>query len=301
MKMSMSEVSGGPSPHALLGALMVQLGLLSAREVEQVLQYQQRERLPFGEAAVQMDLVTEADMAYALARQFRYTYVRQGAGGAPVSAEVVAAHQPFGPEADQMRAVRSQLILRWYDKARRRNALAIVGAQPGEGRSRFAANLATVFAQAGERTLLLDANLRAPRQHELFGLATRSGLSSVLVTHRVGDALVPVRELPGLFVLPAGPRPPNALELLGRAAFGQLLEQLRGSFDCIVIDTAPLSASEEAAFVALHAGAALTIARTGLTKVPVFSRMQRGLENAGVKVVGSVWNDVPLPKGHARG
>lgn len=296
MKMSMSEVGNGPSPHALLGALMVQLGLLDAREVEQVLLHQQRERLPFGEAAVQLDLVSEADMAYALARQFRYTYVRQGAGGAPVAAEVVAAHRPFSPEADQMRSIRSQLLLRWYDKARKRNALAVVGAQPGEGRSWFAANLATVFAQAGERTLLLDANLRSPMQHALFGLPARSGLSTVLMTHRVGDAIVPVRELPGLSVLPAGPRPPNALELLGRASFGQLLEQLRGSFDCVVIDTAPLSASEEAAFVALHAGAALTIARTGLTKVPVFSRMQRGLENAGVKVVGSVWNDVPRPR-----
>jgi protein-tyrosine kinase len=296
MKMSSAELAIALRPQPLIGKLMMQLGLLSEQDVTQVLEMQHRERLHFGQTAVLMKLITEADMQFALARQFGYSYLRQDSGASQVSDEVVAARDPFSPAVDQLRAIRSQLMLRWYDKAHGRNVLAIVGAESGGGRSYLAANLATVFSQAGESTLLIDADLRTPRQHTLLGVGRRMGLSSVIAGQPLGDAIVAIRGMSGLYLLPAGPRPPNPLELLSGTVFADLLEQVHTTFDCVIVDTSALATGEDAAFVARRAGGALAVARSHVTRVPAFSKMLRGLSNSGVNLVGTVWNDLPRPK-----
>ena len=110
-------------------------------------------------------------------------------------------------------------MMRWFNPETRHNALAIMSPGAGEGRSFIAANLAIVFSQLGERTLLVDADLRTPSQQDLFKLGNNGGLSG-LMANRVGsDAITRVPPLPGLYVLPAGAVPPNPQELLGRPAF----------------------------------------------------------------------------------
>ena len=295
MRMSVATVPTLPRASRTIGAILMDAGLLSAEDAEQILRLQRPNNLRFGEAAIRLGLLTEADIQYALARQFDYAYLRMSDRRA-VSEEVVAAYQPFSAQTEQMRAIRGQLMLRWFDLSEQRQTLAVIGSQRGEGRSWLAANLAVVFAQLGERTLLIDADMRNPRQHELFMLQNKSGLSTLLAHRSREEAIVRITDLVGLSVLPAGPVPPNPSELLNRPAFEELLAHARSSYDVVLIDTPSLSAGDDAAMIAVRAGAVVALARSRQTRVAAFNDIVAGLSSAGVAVVGSVLNDVPLGK-----
>ena len=294
MKMTVSMLSGAPRVSRSLGGILIDSGLLKPEDAERVLMVQKEHNLRFGDAAIRLGLLTEADIQYALSRQFAYAYLRKTPGDKkPVSDELVAAYEPFSSRVEQLRAIRSQLMLRWFDKADQRQVLTIVGTERGEGRSNFAANLAVVFSQLGERTLLVDADLRNPRQHELFFLENKIGFSTLLSGRSREEAIVRIPDLAGLCVLPAGPVPPNPLELLNRLNFDEFLLQVKSTFDIIIIDTPAMSVGEDAAMIAVRTGAALAVAHSSQTRVSGFSDLVQGLMNAGVSVVGSVLNDVP--------
>lgn len=295
MRMSVATVPTLPRANRTIGAILMDAGLLSADDAEQILRLQRQNNLRFGEAAIRLGLLSEADIQYALARQFDYAYLRMSEHKA-VSEEVIAAYQPFSSTVERLRAVRSQLMLRWFDKAEHRQTMAIVGPSRYDGRSYLAANLAVVFAQLGERTLLIDADMRKPRQHELFMLQNKVGLSTLLAHRSREEAIVRITDLVGLSVLPAGPVPPNPSELLNRPAFDELISHVRSSYDVVLIDTPSLSSGEDAAMIAVRTGAVLAVARTKQTRVAAFDDMVVGLTNAGVAVVGTVLNDVPLKK-----
>jgi len=298
MKMTVSMIGGAPRATRSLGGILVDSGLLKPEDAERVLQVQKEENLRFGAAAVKLGLLTEADIQYALARQFSYAYLRRGPGEKrQVSDEIVAAYQPFSPRVEQVRAIRSQLMLRWFDKAELRQVLTVVGTERGEGRSYLAANLAVVFSQLGERTLLVDADLRSPRQHELFYLENKIGLSTVLSGRSREEAIVRIADLAGLSVLPAGPVPPNPLELLNRLNFDEFLMQVKANYDIIILDTPALAEGEDGAMLAVRTGAALAVARAGRTRMTDFQDMVQGLMSAGVAIVGTVLNEAqPKPK-----
>ena len=296
MKMTVSVAASAPRANRSIGAILMDSGVLSPEDAERILMFQKEHGVRFGEAAIRLGLLSEADIQFALSRQFSYAYLRTMGDKKPLSEELVAAYQPFSPRVEQLRAIRSQLMLRWFDKAEQRQVLTIVGTEPEEGRSYLAANLAVVFSQLGERTLLIDADMRRPRQHELFLLQNKVGLSTVLSGRSRDEAIIRITDLAGLFVLPAGPVPPNPLELLSRLNFDEFLIHVRASFDMVIIDTPALSTGEDAAMISVRTGAALAVARNGETRVASFNDMVQGLMNAGVAVVGSVLNEVPLKK-----
>ncbi|HET7362570.1 MAG TPA: chain length determinant protein tyrosine kinase EpsG, partial [Burkholderiales bacterium] len=151
---------------------------LHAQDIERVLAASREQGVRFGEAARVLGLATQAEIARALARQFGLACIAPGA--APLGPELTAAYEPTGPQAEALRAVRDQLLLRWLERKPESRALAILSAARGEGRTFIAANLAVVFSQLGSRTLLVDADLRNPRQHRIFGLDNRTGLSALL-------------------------------------------------------------------------------------------------------------------------
>lgn len=297
MKMTSTMLSGVPRVSRSLGGILIDSGLLKPEDAERVLALQKDQNLRFGDAAVRLGLLTESDIQYALSRQFAYAYLRKTSGEKkPVSDELVAAYEPFSPRVEQLRAIRSQLMLRWFDKADQRQVLTIVGAERGDGRSYLAANLAVVFSQLGERTLLVDADLRNPRQHELFYLENKVGFSTLLSGRSREEAIVRIPDLAGLCVLPAGPVPPNPLELLNRLNFDEFMIQAKATFDVVIIDTPAMSVGEDAAMIAVRTGAALAVARSAQTRVGAFSDLLQGLMNAGVSVVGSVLNEVAAIK-----
>ena len=276
-----------------IGAILIDAGRLTPADAERILQYQQQTELRFGEAGVELGLITEADILYALSLQFDYPFIQPG-GIKPISTEVVAAYKPFSAEGERLRALRSQLQLRWFDEAGRRTALAIVSDSRQEGRSNLAANLAVTFAQLGQRTLLIDGDLRAPRQHKLFKVENQVGLSSLLAGRMQDQVVTFVHGIPGLAVLPAGPTPPNPGELLSRPAFARILEQSKSSFDVVLVDTPAFESGADAALLARAVGAGLAIARTNYTRTNAFERVVGSLGDNGVFMVGSVLVDVPV-------
>lgn len=274
-----------------LGTLLYELGLLSMADIDRTLQYQQQHGIRFGEAAIRLKLVKRQDVSRALAKQFAYPFLTSPPDAKTLGDELVTAYQPFSPEAEQLQALRSQLMLRWFDPLNGRQVLAVTGTGRGDGRSYIAANLAILFAQMGERTLLVDADLRRPRLHELFMLKNRTGLSTLLAGRSGEEAIAHIAEMPGLSVLPAGPVPPNPLELLHRRAFVELLEQARRRYALVLIDTPGAQDADDGMLVAARAGAAIVVANKRRTRMAEFSDLMQGLVGAGVAVVGSVLNE----------
>jgi receptor protein-tyrosine kinase len=209
-----------------------------------------------------------------------------------VSEEVVAAYEPFSPQVEALRAVRSQLMLRWLDSEPASKALAILSAAREEGRSFIAANLAVVFAQVGARTLLIDADLRQPCQHRLFGLDNRAGLSAVLSGRAAAfEALQRVAPLPNLSVLPAGALPPSPQDLLARPLFAQLLHQLAAHVDLILLDCPPVAQTADAQTIAVRAGAALIVVRKDSSRLWRAQGVSESVTQAKCIIVGAVLND----------
>lgn len=272
-----------------IGAILMDAGRLSTEAAESIIKLQKEAGLRFGDAAIQLGLLTEADVRYALAHQFEYPYLIPGDDS--LSDEVVAAYKPFSPMVEKLRALRSQLMLRWFGSESGHKMLALNSPERGEGRSHIAANLAVVFSQLGERTLLIDADLRHPRQHEIFKLGNRSGLSAVLAGRcSLDHALNRIPQLLGLSVLPAGAVPPNPQELLNRPQFTQMLAVAQRQFDIILFDTSAAGDYADAQMIAARAGGSLVVSRRNITRSSHLQGMTVALQHAGVTVVGAVLN-----------
>ena len=210
-----TSVQVTPVRERSMGRLLLQLGKISLQDEEIILRTQQELGLRFGDAAIKLKMITEADISQVLAMQFNYPYLHAGQGN--YSNELVAAYQPFCEQVEELRALRSQVMHRWFNEGYK--SLAIVSVNEGEGASFLTANLAIVFSQLGQRTLLIDANLRDPRQHEIFNLKEKLGLSDILADRATQDIITKVDSFINLSVLGAGTLPPNPQELLNRDTF----------------------------------------------------------------------------------
>lgn len=272
-----------------IGDLIRDARNLSASEVEQVLRYQRERGVRFGEAAVALGLASPEDVLNALAQQFHYPLAT--AERRDASPELVTLTQPFSVQAEAVRAVRSQVTMRWNKPDAQRQALAVISPAPGDGKTYFAANLAVSLAQLGGRTLLVDADLRSPRQHEVFRVPNAAGLSTLLSGRAEHQVIQAVDGVAGLFVLPCGPIPPNPLELIERPAFGLLVRELASKFDHVVIDTAAASLGADACVVAAKCGAALVLTRKHENKVVALQELVASLAGSTVQLVGAVVNE----------
>jgi chain length determinant protein tyrosine kinase EpsG len=271
-----------------IGHILLDMGKITPAEAERVLRLQKESGLRFGDAALKLGLITEADIQLVLAQQFDYPYLLPGQGNH--SPELVVAYQPFGAQVEVFRAVRSQLMLRWFTTDHK--ALAIVSYNLGDGVSLFAANLAVVFSQLGERTLLVDANLRCPQQHEIFNLRNRQGLSDVLANRvNVSEVIAKIDSFIDLSVLSAGTLPPNPLELLNRNLFDELNDQLANQFDVILYDTLAFSSGSDALAIAARTGGVLVVAHKNNTRLSDINAVSEQLKCSGAEVIGSVLID----------
>lgn len=269
-----------------IGSILVDEGRLRLEDAERILQVQRTHGLRFGEAARRMKLLSEDDVQYALARQFDYPHIVPGTS--KLSGELIAAYQPFAPVVETLRAARNQLMLRRFGTHGHQHALAVVSPEAGEGRSWLAANLAIVFSQLGQKTLLVDGDLRQPRQHQLFGISNATGLSALLAARNTGDVIQSIPELRNLDVLTAGAPAPNPQELLTRPFFATLLGEMCRTHDVVLFDTPPASECADGQMLAVRAGAALVLARDRRSHVLDIQRMVDDIQEAGAEVVGSL-------------
>jgi chain length determinant protein tyrosine kinase EpsG len=284
--------SGANEPAVIdrsIGDILAELRNLTADQVSKVLHYQQERGVRFGEAAVALGMASKDDVLFALAQQFHYPYAPDDERR--LSPDLVALNEPFSPRAESFRALRSQLMMRIFTEGTAHPALAVISPNAGDGKTYCATNLAVTLAQLGGRTLLVDADMRGPRIHEVFNLKNQAGLSGILSGRADKQVIQQVAGIPSLFLLPVGTTPPNPLELVERPAFGLLIRELVTKFDHVVVDTPAAVYGADAAVIAARCGAALIMARKDASKADALRELAASLAGAPVKMAGVVFNE----------
>ena len=196
--------------------------------------------------------------------------------------------------AEAFRAMRTNVLFSAADEGPR--SLVITSTGPGEGKSVVAANLAIGFAQAGQRVILIDADMRRPRVHDVFGQKQEPGLSNFLVGHAVASSAIRKSAVPGLWLLTAGRIPPNPAELLGSQRFRKFIELLGQYFDSIIIDSPPIMAVTDAALAASAATGIVFVVGAEMTSRHAARTAIEQLENGRPHFVGAVLNRVELER-----
>jgi capsular exopolysaccharide synthesis family protein len=177
-------------------------------------------------------------------------------------------------------------MLRYFNPQPHR-ALALVSAEDAAGTAVTAANLAISFAQMGLRTLLVDCNLREPQLNSLFDIPQHAPGLSDWLAQRTSVVPTPIDTVRSLWVLPAGTRAPNPQELLAGKAFQSRLKSLTEGFDVTLINTTPMETNRDAQLVAVHAGAAVLLARAHVTQTKVLATISNRLRDLGVRLLGA--------------
>lgn len=272
--------------HLRLGEVMVQLQMLTSEQQQHVLLRQAGTTIPFGECALRLNLITPKQLEQALAAQFAYSV--PVIDDQPFTRDLVAAHTPFGGYSEAIRTVASRLMSQWWTPTNK--AITITSAAPREGRSHVAANLAVAVAQFGRRTLLIDADLRNPRQHKIFGVSQHPGLSRILCGVISDELVRPVSFSPNLSLITAGPTPPNAVELLSREEFGTLLRHAQRSFDMVIVDSPSSTQHVDIEIIAKATGSALIVSSENRTRLRPLNALKESLTNSGVNIAGIVIN-----------
>jgi capsular exopolysaccharide synthesis family protein len=204
---------------------------------------------------------------------------------------LVTITEPASPAAESYRSLRTSL--QFARQGQQLRTLMLTSPGINEGKTSTLANLGVVFAQAGERTVLVSADLRRPRIGHFFGLDEHTGLTSVLLGQQtLEQALLPVPGFGQLTLLPAGPIPPNPAELLNSARLQDILTRLRHHYDLVLIDSPPILPVTDPAILARYADATLILAAAGQTSRADLRRAAEKLDQAGAKILGTVLNKV---------
>ncbi|MDP9014190.1 MAG: CpsD/CapB family tyrosine-protein kinase [Pseudomonadota bacterium] len=217
----------------------------------------------------------------------RRVVLRQGERVSP-SLNLILAHDQDNPRSERIRALRTELLL-LHESGRGANMVAVLSAEPGEGRSQLCAELAISFAQLGRRTLLVDTDMRKPHQHVLFGSPNLHGLSQA-IARRERPYFHPVEGLQFMNLLTAGPIPPNPLELLSDGRFSNLLTEWRNSYEFVVLDTPPVGQCADGLAVATLAANALVLSRAQHTSYKSMRALLRRLASTHSRLLGAVVN-----------
>jgi capsular exopolysaccharide synthesis family protein len=211
---------------------------------------------------------------------------------------LITAIAPHAARAESFRVLRTNL--QFVDVDKQQKVFVMSSAVPGEGKTTTSLNLAISLAQAGTRTLLLEGDLRRPRISERLGIDGAVGVTSVLVGKvKLGDA-IHVHDDTGLEVLPCGPLPPNPSELLQSKAMAELVSEVRGEYDVVLIDAPPLLPVTDAALLATHADGTILVVRHARTTRDQIAGAVERLDQVDSAVVGLVLNMTPA-KGRAYG
>ncbi|TDU32298.1 capsular exopolysaccharide synthesis family protein [Panacagrimonas perspica] len=234
---------------------------------------------------MRLGLVTQSDLDEVLAGE-RAEAEHPKAVARP-SSHLISAHDPFDPFSENVRALRTELLMR--APADDANVIVIVSPGRGEGRSRLASELAISFAQLGQATLLVDADLRRSTLHDLFSADHDEGLSQALMEGRA-PKVQGVLGLASLSLLTAGRRPSTPLELLSDPTFGEMLSGWKRRYRHLILDTPAVSLYSDALAVATHAQRVLIVSRLNHTMIAQARDMIRRLESTRATIIGSVLN-----------
>jgi non-specific protein-tyrosine kinase len=200
-------------------------------------------------------------------------------------------HDPKAPGAEAYRVLRANLRFAALDRPLR--TVTVVSPEPAEGKSTTAANLAAAMAQTGQQVILVDADLRRPTLHQMFGVSNHVGLTTALLdteadfTHHVQRTA-----LPNLALLTSGPLPPNPSELLSSSRMSALLHEMGTQADVVILDSAPVLAVADAAVLAHLSDGTLLVIDATRTRRGTAQRAAAQLQRTGAHVLGVVLNRV---------
>lgn len=201
--------------------------------------------------------------------------------------------------AESFRTIR--INLQYLNSNINRQVVGLTSSTSGEGKTFCAVNLATVMAMGNKKTILIDADMRRPRVHERMGMDLGVGLSTYLIREATIDQLIRKSDVAGLDVITAGPIPPNPLELFESALFGELMQQLRGRYDQIVIDASPMGVVSEFKILLHHLDLTLYVVRQEVTRRAMLRPINELYKTEKIKHIDLVLNGVKAEDGYGYG
>ncbi len=209
------------------------------------------------------------------------------------NAQAKSGHTPFAV-VEAYNTIRTNIL--FVLSHREGRSFVISSANPGEGKSTTALNIASSFSQLGSKILIIDADMRKPILHKRAHVENSKGLSSVLVGFcGIDEAIHEIN--PFLYLLPSGPTPPNPGELLSSEAFDELMSSLKEKFDYVIVDTPPINVVSDAVVAATRTDGIVLVARDKKTYHDEFKDAVSSIEFANVKILGAVLNAVDVKDG----
>lgn len=296
------------SPESDLPAALLARLRLSSEMVHAVYELMQSGSLNFLEAAQRLGFVTQEQVVDVLTSAQRDTNLEDAslieiairriasnrqvvlAQGEKVKPgpHLILAHDADNPRSEKIRALRTELLL-LSEASNSANTIALLSACAGEGRSQLAAELAISFSQLGRRTLLVDADLRQPKQQVLFGSTNESGLAEAIARNQK-PWFHPVDGLPQLSLLTSGSIPRNPLELLSDGRFAKLLQDWRKAYEFVILDTPPVQSYADGLAIATLAGRVIVLSRGQHTTFNETRELMRRLATTQSQILGAVIN-----------
>lgn len=218
--------------------------------------------------------------------------ISNGNGGHP---ELLIDADPRSPLAEAYRQLRTSVLLSTAGRAPK--TLLVTSSLPGEGKTTTAVNTAISLAQTGARVLIIDADMRRPRLHSIFGIENRHGLSTILSSNMdEADMLSTIEqhETNNVFLMTSGPIPPNPAELIGSEQMRRLISVLESTFTHVVIDSPPINSFTDGVLISSMVDGVLMVVHSGKTSRHVALRARQLLVEIGAKICGVVLNNVSL-------
>lgn len=204
--------------------------------------------------------------------------------------KLITENNPKSPISEAYRMLRTNIEFSTIDH--KLQVIMVTSSKPCEGKSTTSSNMAIAFAQANKRVLLIDADMRKPSQHHIFGKSNRRGLTTALFKQEELSDVIQPSNTENLFIMSAGPTPPNPSELLSSKPMAALLDTIRGMYDVIIIDTPPILSVTDAQIVATQSDGVVLVIDSGKVKKTVVLKAKASLMNVNAKLIGVVLNNV---------
>jgi capsular exopolysaccharide synthesis family protein len=208
---------------------------------------------------------------------------------------VIMDVNPKSPISEAYRTLRTNIEFSSFDDELK--TIMITSAQPAEGKTTTAVNLAVAFAQTEKKVLLIDADLRKPTIHHIFSKHNRGGLTNIISNRYQVRELIQETHIDNLSVITSGPIPPNPSEMLASNRMGEVIQELKQMYDIIVIDTPPALAVTDAQIMATKCDGVLLVANAGKVKRQALKRVKDGLDHVKARLLGVVLNNIKRKKG----
>jgi capsular exopolysaccharide synthesis family protein len=210
-------------------------------------------------------------------------------GGTDFRRRLITYEDPKSPISESYRSLRTNVAYASVNK--KIKSLLISSSQPGEGKSTTTANLAIAFAQLRKKTLLVDADLRKPVQHNVFGISRGPGLSEYLIGE-IGDvnSIIHETKVENLYIITAGGLPPNPSELLGSESMSRLIDQLELEWDMVLLDSPPIVAVTDASMISAEIDAIAMVVKAGHTELSAVDRALDTIRNVKAPLIGAILN-----------